>query len=326
VGGGLTHVSLFTGIGGLDLAAEWADFETILQVEMDDYANKVLEKHWPDVKRVKDIRDVTRETLAHASGYGLQETEPNETDIKKSERGNSLRPRVAGCSTDRIPVETEKNYKPVTVVSGGFPCQPFSQAGKRGGRGDDRYLWPEMLRVICELRPTWVIGENVSGLLSIDEGLEIEAIISQLEDAGYEVCPLHYPAAGVGALHRRGRVFFVANSKESRAGQDNEGLRQGIEGAHRREGSIVANSICKRMETHRNEESSSSIHQERESDTRRDISTSGAWWEVEPDVGRVVDGLSKRVDRLRCLGNAVVPQQAYPIFKAIAEVENGNNI
>jgi len=296
VGGGLTHVSLFTGIGGLDLAAEWADFETILQVEMDDYANKVLEKHWPDVKRVKDIRDVTRETLAHASGYGLQETEPNETDIKKSERGNSLRPRVAGCSTDRIPVETEKNYKPVTVVSGGFPCQPFSQAGKRGGRGDDRYLWPEMLRVICELRPTWVIGENVSGLLSIDEGLEIEAIISQLEDAGYEVCPLHYPAAGVGALHRRGRVFFVANS------------------------------ICKRMETHRNEESSSSIHQERESDTRRDISTSGAWWEVEPDVGRVVDGLSKRVDRLRCLGNAVVPQQAYPIFKAIAEAENGNNI
>lgn len=209
----MTHVSLFTGIGGLDFAAEQAGFETILQVEMDDYANKVLEKHWPDVKRVKDIRNVNRETLAdptsgrcHTPWAGLE-----------SQNRNWQTNRLERCGQNGSEgTGTAKTIPAVTVISGGFPCQPFSQAGKRGGRTDDRYLWPQMLRVIRELSPTWVVGENVSGLLSISEGMEIEHIILELEEAGYEVCPLHYPAAGVGARHRRDRVFIVAYSTGGR--------------------------------------------------------------------------------------------------------------
>jgi DNA (cytosine-5)-methyltransferase 1 len=126
----------------------------------------VLEKHWPAVKRITDIKEVKADAV------------------------------------DR----------PVTVVSGGFPCQPFSCAGKRRGAEDDRYLWPEMLRVIHDLKPSWVVAENVPGLLSIDAGLVFDGVLSDLESEGYETLPLVYPACGVGANHRRTRVFIVGYS------------------------------------------------------------------------------------------------------------------
>jgi DNA (cytosine-5)-methyltransferase 1 len=300
----MTHVSLFSGIGGLDLAAEWAGFETVLQVEQEPYALRVLEKHWPDVPRITDVREVTSESVDGA----------------------------------------------VTVVSGGFPCQPFSQAGKRGGAGDDRYLWPEMLRVVCELRPAWVVGENVSGLLSIDAGMEIDSIVASLEATGYEVWILHYPAAGVGAPHRRDRVFIVAHAKGAgRETRYTHGVRENSAGTiHATCTSNVADAEGTGQQRRQRKERAgrhepdgygadvAGTHQSRPQGYWQLRERAGEWitwtgseppdgvWESEPPVDRVAHGVPHRVDRLRALGNAVVPQQAYPIFAAIAEVENEN--
>ena len=269
----MTHLSLFSGIGGLDLAAEWAGFTTVGQCEFADYPTKVLEKHWPDVPRWRDIRTLTKESFYERTGK-----------------------------------------RTVDVISGGFPCQPFSVAGKQKGKNDDRYLWPEMLRVIRELRPHCVVGENVPGILKIAAG----QVVKDLERAGYHVVVFHYEAASVGAWHRRARVFFV-------------GLAD------------VADTACKRIQGHaaictaKPAERSGQMQSDAESGNEAvyDAMCSGRagdarWkqlqeladgrcWAAEPDVGRVAHGIPARVDRLKCLGNAVVPQQAYPIFKALAE-------
>ena len=213
----MTHLSLFSGIGGLDLAAEMAGFKTVGQVEIDDYCNRVLEYHWPDVPRWRDIRDVTKESV-----------------------------RKAGVGA-------------ITVISGGFPCQPFSQAGKRGGTKDDRYLWPEMLRVIDELRPAWVIAENVNGIVSMEleilsvavegrtigrfkdydfyravytrqEVMLLGTICQELEAKGYEVQPLAIPACAVEAPHERRRIFIVAHSASAQchAGAEVKRVLRGV--------------------------------------------------------------------------------------------------
>ena len=162
----MTHGSLFSGIGGFDLAAQWAGFENVFQVEIDPFCRKVLEKNFPNVKRYTDIKEFNGKEYEGA----------------------------------------------VDIISGGFPCQPFSCAGKRRGKADDRFLWPEMLRVISEIKPRFVVGENVAGIVN----MELDSCLSDLESQGYETETYIIPACAIGAPHRRNRVWIIAYSKSNR--------------------------------------------------------------------------------------------------------------
>jgi DNA (cytosine-5)-methyltransferase 1 len=179
----MKHGSLFSGIGGFDLAAEWMGWENVFHCEWNEFGQRVLKHHFPKALSYADI---------------------TETDF------NVHRGRIS-------------------VLSGGFPCQPYSSAGKRLGKEDDRHLWPEMLRAIREIQPRWVVGENVLGLVNWNGGLVFEEVQADLEAEGYEVQPFILPAASVNAPHRRDRVWFVAyrNAPDSdRNGRQEEAERE----------------------------------------------------------------------------------------------------
>jgi DNA (cytosine-5)-methyltransferase 1 len=164
----MTHGSLFSGIGGFDLAAEWMGWENVFHCEWNEFGKKVLHHYWPQSISYHDI---------------------TKTDFT-IHRGK------------------------IAILTGGFPCQPYSSAGKRKGKEDERHLWPSMLRAIREIQPRWVVGENVLGLVNWSGGLVFHEVQADLEAAGYEVWPYVLPAAGVGSCpHRRDRVWFVAYSK-----------------------------------------------------------------------------------------------------------------
>ena len=163
----LTHLSLFSGIGGLDLAAEWAGFKTVGQCEYADYPYAVLQKHWPDVPKWRDVKDVTRLGL-NAAGVGA-----------------------------------------ITVVSGGFPCQPHSLAGKRKASNDERDLWSELLRVYCDTGAQWLVGENVPGLLSSENGRFFGRVLRDLAEVGSNAWWYCYPAYACGAKYYGERVCIV---------------------------------------------------------------------------------------------------------------------
>ena len=226
-------------------------------------------------------------------------------------------------------IKTYKGYD-ADVVVGGFPCQPFSIAGKGKATQDDRHLWPHMFRVIKETKPTWVIGENVRNIVSISEGMVLEQVYLDLESEGYEVQSFIIPAAAVNAPHQRYRTWIVAYSRrtlhsraEFRKENENEIAKRyanQFERSSKTSEFDVADTDSKGLQ--RTEQ-----HETYKRKTQTQFTTAkcfeerGYYWEFEPNVGRVAYGVPNRVDRLKGLGNAIVPQIAYQIGKAIMEAE-----
>ena len=238
----MIHASLFTGIGGFDLAAEWCGWENSFQCEINDFCQLVLAKNFPHADRHTDIK-----------GFDAR--------------------RYRGT---------------VDVLSGGFPCQPFSLAGQRKGNSDDRALWPQMLRVIDEVRPRWIVGENVAGLAS----LGLDGVLFDLEASGYACETVLLPAAGVGAPHRRDRLWIIAHADSllpHRSRGERNGRPEPANGGGLAQFRLTEPPLC----------------------VRHDGLPAG--------LVRV----STRAKQLKAYGNSIVPQVAFEIFQAIKQVEAG---
>ena len=283
-----THIDLFSGIGGFALACRWAGIETIAFCEIEKYAQRVLRKNFPGIRIFEDVR--------------------------------------------QFPA-TE--FREPFLLTGGYPCQPFSQAGKRRGAEDDRHLWPSMFGIIRTSRPNWILAENVAGHVT----LGLDEVLADLEGEDYAVQPIIVPACAVDAPHRRDRVWILGNAKRDSgnasreiAFTDSDGrLRelaikkiQTRRNAFANGGNAFADSNIKRLEG----QTSKRIQKaERREDkfcdefSSRDCRGGARFWSAEPNVGRVAHGIPRRVDRLRGLGNAIVPQVAYEIIKAMIEAD-----
>ena len=307
----MTHASLFSGIGGFDLAAEWNGWNNVFNCEWEEFPRKVLKHHFPNAKQYEDIKDFN---------------------------ANEYRGRV-------------------DVLSGGFPCQPFSTAGLRKGTEDERHLWPEMLRVIGECQPRWVVGENVRGLVSWAGkdgrvGMVFETCCTDLEALGYSVQSFIIPACATNAPHRRDRVWIVANRKDDRPSQTKNlkrtrGEREphnrdevrasldavsGIGNAPDTDGKRFQGSIY--TDEHRQERS-------KKRDDEKCVSAyrQGIQFENFPTVAPICggdDGLPEELDgitfskwrreSIKAYGNAIVPQVAHRIFQSISDYESSTQI
>lgn len=293
----MRHLDLFSGIGGFALASEmvWESVEHIF-CEIDPFCQAVLSKHWPNSAIYGDIREFTKE------GYAKDFEEPVDIDL----------------------------------LTGGFPCQPFSQAGRRKGTEDDRHLWPEMLRVIREFHPRWIIGENVGGFVTWNGGMVLEQVHSELESEGYSVQAFIIPAVAVNAPHRRDRVWIVAHTESERG----ERKPSTVRGKERRPNderlperehtnSDVADTRRKRWGT-RPSESMEPASKEPEWKNHRNGNWDANWLEVAARFCTLDDGLPNGLARprgwrnaaLKGAGNAIVPQVAAEIMRAIVATEN----
>ena len=294
----LKHGSLFSGIGGFDLAAEWAGWENIFHCEWNEFGQKVLKHHFPKSISYADI---------------------TKTDFS-IHRGN------------------------IDIISGGFPCQPYSTAGKRLGKADERHLFPEMLRCIKEVKPKWVVGENVRGLVNWNDGLVFNEVYDDLESQGYEVQSFLIPAAGVNAPHQRYRVWFVAYSNlhndKREVGNINEEKGK-IQKEHWQEYSTSREFSRTNISdaTNTNKVGFSTEMENGELGgigyTKCDERDMWHTFPTEPPICGGDDGIPEKLDSItipkwrnesiKAYGNAIVPQVAFQIFKAINEFERLNN-
>jgi DNA (cytosine-5)-methyltransferase 1 len=293
----LTFGSLFAGIGGFDLGLERAGMKCLWQVENNEYCNRVLEKHWPEVRRYGDIKAIREGEL----GY-------------------------------------------VDVICGGFPCQDISKAGRQAGlKGEKSSLWFEMLRVIRMVKPKYAIVENVPALSYIG----LDTVLAGLASCGYNAEWNCIPACAVGAHHRRDRLFIIAYTDDRRAQCEIQAGRNAFKSCSMDVAyspGIRRGEMPERQPDARGTDRTAQDIQERQkanmahSDSARlqarffgadkartlercCLRNQGSQWKAEPDVGRVVAGLPFRVDRLKCIGNSVVPQVAEFIGKIIVDFE-----
>ena len=309
----LKLLDLFSGIGGFSLGLESTGFfETIAFVEKDKFCQKVLKKNFKNITIEGDIRNVKGERYA------------------------------------------------ADVITGGFPCQPFSIAGKRKGTDDDRYLWYETIRVVRECKPRWFIGENVEGIINIQDGMVLRQVCTDLEEEGFEVQCLIIPASGIGAWHQRKRVWILAYSNNN--GSYRQKRNETIESSNEQENRLsvgddkdVPNTISERLQGFNCEQKSSEKKQRQftgkndedvwnTESTRQSSSSMGPgkrefgrasswgkqcesnWWKAQSKLCGVPNGLSygldkDRANRIKSLGNSIVPPIARQLGLAIMKVE-----
>jgi len=309
------HLDLFSGIGGFAIAAQACGYTTIGFCEKEKYAQQILKERFGAVLADADER----------------RSEQRDTEKRGLPKPHACNPRL---HPDIFTLDGS-DYAGVDLLTGGFPCQPFSVAGKRLGKADDRAIWPEMLRVIREAQPTWIIGENVAGIVT----MELDNILSDLESLGYAAWPLVIPACAVDARHRRDRVWIVAHAtseqddgKRGHRERGRDGMGRQEQAARRRNGQADNNSTGGQGEdvADADEPGSQGRHgaELRERGGERIAGQGGSFcaWPAESDwfpqspICRVAHGIPHRAHRLRGLGNAIVPQVAEEIIRAITNL------
>jgi DNA (cytosine-5)-methyltransferase 1 len=331
----MRHLDLFSGIGGFALAADWVWPGQVEHIfcEIEPFCQKVLRKHWPEAVIISDIRELTVEkVMAHAAGGNdsrIAREIQGENEQQESQRPQGGITQFSNASDIRT-----TGISQIDLLTGGFPCQPFSTAGKRRGKEDDRFLWPEMLRVIRETRPHWVIGENVAGFVN----MALDDCIADLEREGYEVQAFVIPACAVNAPHRRDRVWIVANPRDNQRGHSITGSigRNGRGEFHKAIWTATAittarpsatpefipDAQCQRQQGQRLPEYASDTAKNGQGQANESLDGRiRNQWSVESRLGRVAHGIPNRVDRLKGLGNAIVPQVAAVIMQAIKECD-----
>ena len=283
----LRHVDLCSGIGGFALGFEWAGLsKPVMFCDIEPWSRKILAKHWPDVPIAEDVKELAN--------------------------------------------DPDRNVPDCDIITAGYPCQPFSFAGERRGAEDDRHIWPDIFSIVQRKRPAWCVFENVYGHISMG----LDEVLSDLERESYAVRPFIVPACATDAPHRRDRVWIIArnvgdtrcrSSKEGRNTEEGQTcIRSEPASVNKRSGKDVADSDSAGLQGRENaRDISQSGAQRNEQPPRRGERRNGQNWLPEPAVGRVANGIPRRVDRLKGLGNAIVPQIAMQIGLTIKAVEHG---